>query len=61
MSETGRTISADVEQEARSRIPPGQVVTEKFPVLHYGSVPAVDLANWDLRVFGLVEQPLRFT
>ena len=43
------------------RVPPGQVVTQKFPVLHYGPVPAIDLAHWDLRVFGLVEEPLRFT
>ncbi len=44
------------------RVPPGQFLTEKFPVLHYGSVPVyANLANWDLRVFGLVEQPLRFT
>ncbi len=43
------------------RIPPGQVVTDKFPVLHYGPVPAVDLAAWDLSVFGLVELPLRYT
>ncbi len=43
------------------RVPPGQVVTQKFPVLHYGSVPTIDLARWDLRIFGLVEEPLRFT
>jgi DMSO/TMAO reductase YedYZ molybdopterin-dependent catalytic subunit len=45
----------------RERIPPGQVVTEKFPVLHYGSVPAVDLANWDLQAFGLVREPRRYS
>jgi DMSO/TMAO reductase YedYZ molybdopterin-dependent catalytic subunit len=45
----------------RERIPPGQVVTTKFPVLHYGAVPAIDIANWDLQVFGLVREPLRFT
>ncbi len=39
------------------RIPPGQYLTEKFPVLHYGSVPKVDLARWDFRVFGAVENP----
>ncbi len=44
------------------RVPPGQFLTEKFPVLHYGSVPIYqNLDNWDFRVFGLVEQPLRFT
>jgi DMSO/TMAO reductase YedYZ molybdopterin-dependent catalytic subunit len=45
-----------------SRVPPGQFVTEKFPVLHYGSVPVYEnLADWDFRVFGLVEQPLRLS
>ena len=37
------------------RIPPGQYRTEKFPVLHYGSVPHTDLATWDFRVFGEVD------
>ena len=37
------------------RLPPGQVQTQKWPVLHYGSVPRVDLAKWSLRVDGLVE------
>lgn len=45
----------------RERIPPGQVVTDKFPVLHHGAVPAIDIANWDLRVYGLVREPLRYT
>jgi len=48
------------EPSKDERVPPGQFVTEKFPVLHYGSVPVYEgLANWDLRVFGLVEEPLR--
>ena len=42
-----------------SRVPPGQVVTQKFPVLHYGSVPDTDLAAWDFRVWGLVENPTK--
>ena len=50
-----------VEDVSPGRIPPGQTVTQKFPVLHYGSVPAVDLSTWDLRVFGLVEEPLRYS
>jgi len=45
-----------------ARVPPGQFLTEKFPVLHYGSVPVYkSLEDWDLRIFGLVETPLRFT
>jgi DMSO/TMAO reductase YedYZ molybdopterin-dependent catalytic subunit len=44
-----------------SRVPPGQWVTKEWPVLHYGGVPRTDLATWDLRLYGLVAQPQRFT
>jgi DMSO/TMAO reductase YedYZ molybdopterin-dependent catalytic subunit len=44
-----------------ARLPPGQYLTEKWPVLHAGSVPAVDLATWELRVWGEVEEPLALT
>jgi DMSO/TMAO reductase YedYZ molybdopterin-dependent catalytic subunit len=41
-----------------ARLPPGQYLTEKWPVLHAGSVPKVDLATWSLTVSGEVERPL---
>jgi len=41
-----------------ARLPPGQYLTEKWPVLHAGSVPETDLATWDFRVFGEVESPI---
>jgi len=41
-----------------ARLPPGQYLTEKWPVLHAGTVPQTDLASWDFRVFGEVEQPV---
>jgi DMSO/TMAO reductase YedYZ molybdopterin-dependent catalytic subunit len=41
-----------------ARLPPGQYLTEKWPVLHAGGLPQIDLATWDFRVFGEVEQPL---
>src|SRR5213593_3523800 len=44
-----------------ARLPPGQYLTEKWPVLHAGSVPQTDLATWDFRVFGEVDEPLRLT
>jgi DMSO/TMAO reductase YedYZ molybdopterin-dependent catalytic subunit len=44
-----------------ARLPPGQYLTEKWPVLHAGSVPKTDLATWDFTVSGEVEQPLRLT
>jgi len=41
-----------------ARLPPGQYLTEKWPVLHAGGVPSTDLATWDLRIFGEVEREL---
>jgi DMSO/TMAO reductase YedYZ molybdopterin-dependent catalytic subunit len=41
-----------------ARLPPGQYLTEKWPVLHAGDVPKVDLATWRLEVTGEVEEPL---
>ena len=34
------------------RLPPGQALTLKWPVLHYGSVPKFDPARWDFRSHG---------
>ncbi len=44
-----------------ARLPPGQYLTDKWPVLHAGSVPRTDLATWDFRVGGEVEEPLTLT
>jgi DMSO/TMAO reductase YedYZ molybdopterin-dependent catalytic subunit len=41
-----------------ARLPPGQHMTEKWPVLHAGSVPPVDLTTWSLRVFGEVDSEI---
>lgn len=41
-----------------SRLPPGQILTRKWPVLHSGSVPAIDTATWRFAVTGLVDRPL---
>jgi len=42
-----------------ARLPPGQYTTERFPVLHVGGVPEykTDLSDWDLRIFGAVDEP----
>jgi len=45
----------------KPRIPPGQVVTSKFPVLHVGPIPPFDPQRWDFRVFGLVEEEVVFS
>jgi len=51
------------EKQARAegRLPPGQSLTIKWPVLHAGGVPRLDEAKWDFRIDGMVEEPLRLT
>src|SRR5207302_10607679 len=46
------------ERAVADRLPPGQYLTEKWPVLHYGGVPKVDLATWQFTIEGLVEKPV---
>ncbi len=43
--------------EIADRVPPGQRLVKTWPVLHYGPIPKFDGANWDLEVFGLVDNP----
>jgi len=43
------------------RLPPGQVVTQKWPVLTYGETPNVNLSTWSFRCYGLVEQEVSWT
>ncbi len=52
-----RLFGPHLTDEEKRRVPPGQYVTRKWPVLHYGSVPSTDLATWDLRIWGEVERP----
>ena len=47
--------------EQQGRLPPGQSLTNRFPVLHYGPVPRFNPATWSLRVFGEVEQEITWT
>jgi DMSO/TMAO reductase YedYZ molybdopterin-dependent catalytic subunit len=63
MGITSKMIAARGRRQAQSlgvdpaRIPPGQYVTERFPVLTYGPNPAYDLTTWSLSVDGEVEAP----
>lgn len=47
--------------EVAARVPPGQTLVDKFPVLSYGSTPRFDPRTWNFRVFGLVERELLLT
>ena len=40
-----------------ARLPPGQYMTDRFPVLHVGDVPDYEPGQWDLTITGLVDEP----
>ena len=53
--------SADIHRgdgAPEARTPPGQTLTRKWPVLHYGRVPMIRPEDWSLRIWGLVENPV---
>lgn len=47
--------------KAEGRLPPGQSLTLKWPVLHYGSVPRFDETKWDFKISGEVEALLKLS
>ena len=47
-----------MNEKNSKRLPPGQKLIEDFPVLHYGSVPKIDINKWDFKVTGLVKNPI---
>lgn len=49
------------DTERGERVPPGQSAVSKWPVLHHGGVPAVDLSTWSFRIFGHVEEERELT
>ena len=55
LKKLGRRLTIKQDQEGLD-VPPGQYVTEKFPVLTFGPTPEIDLKTWRFRVFGLVEE-----
>ncbi len=47
--------------DPRSRTPPGQYLTNDFPVLSAGPTPRTPLDRWSLRIEGLVGSPIEWT
>jgi DMSO/TMAO reductase YedYZ molybdopterin-dependent catalytic subunit len=56
MKEITTIISPDTER--KDRIPPGQHLTDKWPVLHYGSVHRIEKTKWSFKIFGLVDKEI---
>ena len=52
-------VSPDTLRE--TRLPPGQVRAKRWPILHVGPTPKVDLATWRLAFTGLVDSPVTFS
>jgi DMSO/TMAO reductase YedYZ molybdopterin-dependent catalytic subunit len=50
-----------VDSSLSHRVPPGQIVTERFPILHEGEVPVYNMDDWTLHVLGEVEEERTFT
>ena len=50
-----------LDPEIARRVPPGQRLVKTWPVLQYGPIPRFDEDEWDLRVFGEVEDPFTLT
>lgn len=57
LKKLGRVTKINQDQEGLE-VPPGQFVTEKFPVLTYGSIPKIDLATWQFKIFGQVDKEI---
>ena len=57
------TERRELEKKAKAegRLPPGQSLTLKWPVLHYGSVPRFDAERWDFKISGEVETAVKLT
>ena len=56
-----RRKELEEQSKRQGRLPPGQSLTQKFPVLHYGPVPAFNPATWDFRIWGEVEEEIKWT
>jgi DMSO/TMAO reductase YedYZ molybdopterin-dependent catalytic subunit len=48
----------EISMRQAGRLPPGQSLSRRFPVLHYGPVADGNLDEWDFRIWGEVEEPL---
>ncbi len=55
----GVIVSPDTRRA--DRVPPGQSRTAKWPVLDASGSPRIDLKEWQLRIGGLVAQPVSWS
>jgi DMSO/TMAO reductase YedYZ molybdopterin-dependent catalytic subunit len=58
--ERGRKQAAKLGIDPK-RVPPGQYLTERFPVLTYGRIPTFELEIWSLKIWGEVDAPFELS
>lgn len=56
-----RKLIRSSDTQRKERVPPGQRVTQRWPVLHYGNVQNIDVSKWRFAISGLVEKELRLS
>jgi DMSO/TMAO reductase YedYZ molybdopterin-dependent catalytic subunit len=56
-----RSRMTQADPSVAGRVPPGQTLTAKWPVLTYGRTPRFDPKTWTFRCFGLVEREMVWT
>ena len=52
---------AEDREKWGDRLPPGQKATDGWPVLHYGTVPRIDLESWSFQISGLIDQQVNLS
>ncbi|MDN4987796.1 sulfite oxidase-like oxidoreductase [Bradyrhizobium arachidis] len=57
----GRFLTGKVTRPEDQRLPPGQHLTQDWPVLDLGVVPPVSRERWRLDVYGAIEKPVFWT
>jgi DMSO/TMAO reductase YedYZ molybdopterin-dependent catalytic subunit len=49
------------DKKEKQRLPPGQHITTRFPVLQKGRIPHIERENYSLKINGEVQNPINFT
>jgi DMSO/TMAO reductase YedYZ molybdopterin-dependent catalytic subunit len=58
---TGKPGSVEKRPDGRDRLPPGQYVTKKWPILSAEATPKFDPEHYRFRAWGAVEEPIELT
>lgn len=61
MFQNNQKIDPELNDEnSANRTPPGQKLTDKFPVLTYGDIPHIPLSEWTFTIDGLVNNKISY-